>query len=158
VIHFLHYTENSELRSYLLELGLLDGTIDWLEFSGLIEIYQSLTGGGLIPGESELNFIVLSHISAMETIAYIVKYGDFIGPDDLLNEDEYGYLRLTPTAVSFILFLLERGGREDYLLFYADISRAGELYGKDLRGLTDEWLNGYLNINEWLDYLLEHAV
>jgi hypothetical protein len=55
--------------------------------------------------------------------------------------EQYAVLQSYFTAASFISYLLEqRGSKDDFFRFYSDIRLADKIYGKDLDGLIEDWL------------------
>jgi hypothetical protein len=77
--------------------------------------------------------------------------------------ERYWQLQAYYTAASFMFYLLEhKGTKEDFFAAYADINRMEEIYGADMAGMIDEWLeyiesrfSGYNNTMEWLNRFFE---
>lgn len=111
--------------------------------------YYNLTGKN--DYNSAFDFTQYTHIMALEAVNYFKqndRYGSYVfyegqyGISAQHNPSDFtqGYLNTTMTSASFVLYMLERGSREDFMKLYTDISAAEEVYGADFDSLYEQWL------------------
>ena len=136
---------------------------DMLVKSLVLDMYSMIAGDEFDIEKREWCAITEVNISARLLSAYFMKYDSYsvsnsiayFGTIDTPNKDDYGYLRSYETSASFAFFMLEKGSRDDYLEFLSDISLAEKIYGKDLNDLIDEWMDEYLDMAFWYEYLYD---
>lgn len=105
-------------------------------------VYEEITGRSYTDVPSD--FRAYSDASAIHKMnVYFSYYGSNNGYD----KDSIEFMNDYDTAASFILYLLDKGTKDDFRKIYSKMSLMEEVYGQDLYGMIAEWLL-YLGFDE----------